>query len=219
LKGSTCFIAAKEAMQHLERHLPEIEKIFTKFRIPKSDYRLFAGFDEGFIRDRRYLEQIHITIRFKPRNMTCLLKRLGPILLPFPALIFTDKSFHRLPSSTADVNAIIRTLYRGLTDDRKTTHTIAATTFLLKNVDMNVGGSSQRNTSDGDREGEPDPEPTESDKSWNSRIAFDIVSNLHDPSRLEDIQALRLQGELMIEVGSPTGFIYHTFLRSLIENF
>ena len=210
-------------MQHLERHLPEIEKIFTKFRISKFDYHLFAGFEERLLQGDRYLEQIHIAIRFKPRNMTCLLKRLGPILLPFSAIIFTDKSFHCLPSSTADLDAIVCTMSRGFTDDMKTTHTISASTFLSKNVDMggalNVGGLSHQNTSDGDREGETNPGPTEINKSWNSRIAFDIVSDLHDPSQPKGIQALQLQGEIIIEVWNTLAFIHHTFLRSLIENF
>ena len=30
----------------------------------KSDYHIFAGFDEGLIEGSRYLDQIHITIRF-----------------------------------------------------------------------------------------------------------------------------------------------------------
>ena len=192
-------------MQHLEQHLSKIEKIFTKFRIPKSDYQLFAGFDEGLLRECCYLDQIHVNIRFKPRNMTCFLKRLGPILLPFSAVIFTDKSIHRLPPSVTDLDP------RRTTDNMKTTHTISAITFLSKNVDvggaLNVGGLSRQNTSDGDREGESDPEPTEIDKSWNSRIAFDIVSNLRDPSQLKGIHALQLQGELVIEVGSPTFYL------------
>jgi len=154
--------------------------------------------------------------------MTCLLKRLGPILLPFSAVIFTDKSFHFLPSSPADLYAVVHTMSRRFTDNMKT-HMLSSSTLLSKNVDMggalNVRGSSQQNTSDGDREGEPNPESTEIDKSWSSRIEFDIVSNLHDPSQPKGIQALQLQGELMIEVWIPTDFYPSYFLRSLIENF
>jgi len=94
--------------------------------------------------------------------------------------------------------------------DKMKTHMLSSSTLLSKNVDvggaLNVRGSSQQNTSDGDREGEPNPESTEIDKSWSSRIAFDIVSNLHDPSQPKGIQALQLQGELMIEVWIPTDF-------------
>ena len=93
---------------------------------------------------------------------------------------------------------------RSLTDDMKTTHTISPSTFLSKNVDMgeasNVGGSSQQNTSDSNKKGRPNLEPTEINKSWNSRIAFDIVSDMHDPSQSKGIQILQLQGELVIEV-------------------
>ena len=143
--------------------------------------------------------------------MTCFLKRLGPILLPFSAVIFTDKSIYRLPPSVTDLDP------RRTTDNMKTTHTISATIFLSKHVDvggaLNFGGLGWQNISDGDREGEPDPEPTEIDKSWNSRIAFDIVSNLRDPSQLKGIHALQLQGELVIEVWSPTSFYPSYFFQ------
>ena len=185
-------------MQHLERHLPEIEKIFTKFRIQKSDYHLFAGFDEGILQGCYvFLEQIHIAIRFKPRTIACLLKHLRPILLPFSAIIFTDKSVHHLPSTY---------LCYPLIDVRPThmiaSHTISSSTSLSKYVDMDGAlnvGSIAKNTSDGDKV----DERTEIDKSWNSRIVLNIVSDLHDPSQPDGIQSLQLQGEILIKVWTP----------------
>ena len=68
------------------------------------------------------------------------------------------------------------------TDDMKTTHMLSSSDSLSKNVEM--GGV----LNVGSKQGEPNPEPTEIDKSWNSKIAFDIVSDLHDPSQPEGIQ-------------------------------
>ena len=134
--------------------------------------------------------------------MAALLSHLAPILAPFPALIVTDKSFHCLPSSVADLNAIARTMIHRFTDNIETTREISSSISLSKNVD--TGGSSSQNASDSGKGSEPypTPEPPEIDGSWNSKIAFNIVSDLHDPSKPQGIQTLQLQGKLMIEVYS-----------------
>ena len=107
--GTTCCIAAVKALQHLEDNLAAITDVFSAFRISPSDYRLCAGFDEGLIQNGLgLLEQIHVLIRSEPQQIESLLQQLESTFSPFSAIIFTQNSVHRIPSTTAKFNAIAR---------------------------------------------------------------------------------------------------------------
>jgi hypothetical protein len=59
-------------LQHLQQNLSQIEEIFAEFQTPKSNYHLFAGFNENLV------EEIHILVHTKFPDT--LLSRLAPIL-------------------------------------------------------------------------------------------------------------------------------------------
>jgi hypothetical protein len=55
------WIAAERALQHVQENQFQIEAAFATHGIKKSDYALYAGFDESVIHaEVGYLEQIHV---------------------------------------------------------------------------------------------------------------------------------------------------------------
>ena len=108
-EGFARFAVAQEAMQHLEQNFATFQKIFTDFNIPEFEYQLLAGFDEDIIRSRLgYLNQIHVILRSEPQDMNRFLLCLHPALKNFTAIIFTNKSTYRLPSSPEEFHEIVR---------------------------------------------------------------------------------------------------------------
>lgn len=101
-----CWIVAKNAQQHVIKQSLSISETFKRYGIPKSAYRVQAGFDESLIASGVcYLEQIHI---FVVVDVTVgvaaspLLSALGRICSPFSSILFTNSGSHRLPSYKED---------------------------------------------------------------------------------------------------------------------
>lgn len=91
------WIAAERALQHLQANQSQIEATFATYGIKKSDYVLYAGFDESVIHaEVGYLEQIHV---FSSASIiaTSLLSQLGKIFSPFSSILFTESSVYELP--------------------------------------------------------------------------------------------------------------------------
>ncbi|KDR78043.1 hypothetical protein GALMADRAFT_224437 [Galerina marginata CBS 339.88] len=95
----TCWIAAEHALCHIQKNRLQIDSAFSERNIQKSQYAIFAGFDESLIQDGiGYLEQIHIFTSADLVTNSPLLAELGKILSPFSSLLFTESSHpHRLP--------------------------------------------------------------------------------------------------------------------------
>ena len=99
MEGATCLIAAGHALLHIEKHRTQIETVFQRHNIKKSQYDARAGFNESCIRDGLgFLQQIYIFTTLSTILATSsLLTELGKILSPFSSVIFTEESSFPLP--------------------------------------------------------------------------------------------------------------------------
>jgi hypothetical protein len=103
MEGATCWIVAKHALLHIEKHHTQIEMVFQCHNIEKSQYAVYAGFDESCIRDGLgFLEQIHIFTLSTILVTSPLLVELGKILSPFSSILFTNSSSFLLPVYKTD---------------------------------------------------------------------------------------------------------------------
>ncbi len=80
----------------------------------------------------------------------------------------------------------------------------------------------ERDTSpDNSKEGGTDPEPEspDIDGSWDTRISFDVLSNLTEASKADSapFQTLQIRGEVMIQVWTPC-ILPSYFSYNQIEN-
>jgi hypothetical protein len=93
-----CWIAAEHALRHIQKSRPQIDAAFSQKNIQKSEYALFAGFDESLIQEGiGYLEQIHIFTSEVIVADPPFLTQLGKILSPFSSILFSESSHpHRL---------------------------------------------------------------------------------------------------------------------------
>jgi hypothetical protein len=208
-------------MQHLEQNCATFQKIFTDFNIPESEYQLLAGFDEDIIQHRLgYLNQIHVILRFEPRDVDRFLLCLSSALKNFTAIIFTDKSTHRLPSAPEEFHEIVRA------NTHKTPYGISTLSqYVGMGGSVNVGPSGGNNGQDRPNDstrkgkeqerdsedpsiphdsskdvGEPGPEfpgPGSSD-AQSAELAFQVSANLLQNGI--PFQLLQVQGALKIKV-------------------
>ena len=89
----TCWIAAEKALRHIQNNRPQIDSVFLRRGIQKSQYAVLAGFDEPPIQDGiGCLEQVHIFTSADVAADSTLLDDLGKILSPFPSVLFTESS-------------------------------------------------------------------------------------------------------------------------------
>ena len=94
---TTFWIAAEHALQHIQKNQSQIEAAFATHHISKSQYVLYAGFDESLIHaEIGYLEQIHV-FSSASAIATSLLSQLGRIFSPFSSILFTESSVYELP--------------------------------------------------------------------------------------------------------------------------
>ena len=99
---STFWIAAEHALQHIQKNQSQIEAAFATHHISKSEYVLYAGFDESLIHaEIGYLEQIHVFSSVSP-IATSLLSQLGRIFSLFSSILFTESSIYELPVYKSD---------------------------------------------------------------------------------------------------------------------
>lgn len=103
METTTCWIAAENALQHIQKNLPQIEDIFKRYHIEKTQYGLYAGFDEYcFQANVGLLEQVHIFTLSMIPSTSPLLSELGKVLSPFSSILFTESSALFLPIYKAD---------------------------------------------------------------------------------------------------------------------
>jgi hypothetical protein len=100
---ATCWIAAEHALHHVEKNFSQIEMVFLSHNIEKSQYSIYAGFDESLIRAGvGYLEQIHLFTTANVAPQSPLLSQLGKILSPFSSILFTASNTLRPPVYKTD---------------------------------------------------------------------------------------------------------------------
>jgi len=81
----------------------KIATIFSRWRIPESDYAVCAGFDEDLIRAGvGYLEQIHVFTSASLANKGGLLHELGKVFTPFSAILFAPSTSCPIPTFKKD---------------------------------------------------------------------------------------------------------------------
>jgi len=84
---ATCWIAAEHPLRHVEKSRHQIESTFAHCNIGKSEYAVYAGFDESCIQSGSgYLEQIHVFALSKILVNSPLLAELGKVLSPFSSI-------------------------------------------------------------------------------------------------------------------------------------
>jgi len=77
--------------------MSSVSDIFDR-QIPKSEYAVYAGFDESLIKSGvGYLEQIHVFVSAEVEANSALLEELGREFSPFSSILFTGSSCYRIP--------------------------------------------------------------------------------------------------------------------------
>jgi len=209
--------------------LPQIDKIFSDFQIPRSEYGVCAGFDQEKIR-LGFFEQIQVFIRSEVHDM---LLDLASIFAPFPAILFTEISSYDIPVSEA----------AGSTDTH--THPMAICLTCASQSDPPKGfGSkmeSNRQNSGNNNEGSTDKwEESNEDKpsnrnenglgqgresepsgeegnraNWKADLSWDVISEIcsSQPGEPRAVsQSLGTKGRILIEVYVHCYFYLSHFL-------
>ena len=78
--------------------MSSVADIFDRSQIQKSEYTVYAGFDESLIKSGvGYLEQIHVFVSAEVDANSPLLAELGRLFSPFSSILFTSSSWYRMP--------------------------------------------------------------------------------------------------------------------------
>ena len=78
--------------------MSSVSEIFDRLHIPKSEYAVYAGFDESLIKSGvGYLEQIHVFVSAEVDAHSPLLAELGGLFSPFSSILFTGSSWYHMP--------------------------------------------------------------------------------------------------------------------------
>jgi len=100
------WIGAEHALLHVERNRSRIETVFQRHDIEKSQYAVYAGFDESCIRrGLGFFEQIHIFTLSTILATSPLLTELGQSFSP------TLPHFHSLSTKLVEQAGIGITLF------------------------------------------------------------------------------------------------------------
>jgi len=85
--------------------MSSVSEIFDRSQIQKSEYAVYAGFDESLIKSGvGYLEQIHVFVSAEVDANSPLLVELGRIFSPFSSILLTGSSWYRMPVFKAGVD-------------------------------------------------------------------------------------------------------------------
>jgi len=88
--------------------MSSVSKIFDRSQIQKSEYAVYAGFDESLIKSGvGYIEQIHVFISAEIDANSPLLAELGRLFSPFSSILFTGSSWYRMPVFKASADGDI----------------------------------------------------------------------------------------------------------------
>jgi hypothetical protein len=88
--------------------MSSVSEIFDRLQIQKSEYAVYAGFDESLIKSGvGYLEQIHVFVSAEVDANSPLLAELGRLFSPFSSILFTGSSWYRMPVFKAGVDGDI----------------------------------------------------------------------------------------------------------------
>jgi hypothetical protein len=187
---ATCWIAAEHALQHIERYRLQIETTFEHYNIRRSQYAVYAGFDESCIRrGSGYLEQIHIFTLSTILATSPLLTELGKILSPFSSIIFTESSRFSLPVYKDDGTIwefdelVFKMASKYL--DHGSTAPMRPTVISLSETGNNKADESQQDSGDGNGENDEkkDSRGSEEKRKRQNRDNGNGGENPGDPSR------------------------------------
>jgi len=82
-----------------------VSEIFDRLQIQKSEYAVYAGFDESLIKSGvGYIEQIHVFVSAEVDANSSLLAELGRLFSPFSSILFTGSSWYHMPVFKPGVN-------------------------------------------------------------------------------------------------------------------
>ena len=85
--------------------MSSVSEIFDRSQIRKSEYAVYAGFDESLIKSGvGYIEQIHVFVSAEVDANSPLLAELGRLFSPFSSILFTGSSWYRMPVFKAGSN-------------------------------------------------------------------------------------------------------------------
>jgi len=85
--------------------MSSVSEILDRSQIQKSEYAVYAGFDEFLIKSGvGYIEQIHVFVSAEVDANSPLLAELGRLFSPFSSILFTGSSRYRMPVFKAGVD-------------------------------------------------------------------------------------------------------------------
>jgi len=88
--------------------MKSVSEIFDRLQIQKSEYAVYAGFDESLIKSGvGYIEQIHVFILAEIDANSPLLAELGRLFSPFSSILFTGSSWYHMPVFKASADGDI----------------------------------------------------------------------------------------------------------------
>jgi hypothetical protein len=97
--GKHFIIGTESVLEGIQGKEAVIETAFADFQISRSEYAVFAGFNEALMRSGTgYLPEIHVLYSVDIAHRTeSLVTELGKILSPLPGVLFTPSSTYRIP--------------------------------------------------------------------------------------------------------------------------
>jgi hypothetical protein len=105
LGTTTYWIAAEHALKHARNNMSSVSEIFDRSQIQKSEYAVYAGFDESLIKSGvGYIEQIHVFVSAALDADSPLLAELGRLFSPFSSILFTGSCQYHMPVFKAGVD-------------------------------------------------------------------------------------------------------------------
>jgi len=88
--------------------MSSVSEIFDRSQIQKSEYAVYAGFDEFLIKSGvGYIEQIHVFVSAEVNADSPLLAELGRLFSPFSSILFTGSCQYHMPVFKAGVDGDI----------------------------------------------------------------------------------------------------------------
>jgi len=85
--------------------MSSVSEVFDRSQIQKSEYAVYAGFDESLIKSGvGYIEQIHVFVSAEVDANSPLLTELGRLFSPFSSILFTGSSWYCMPVFQAGVD-------------------------------------------------------------------------------------------------------------------
>ena len=216
LEARSSIVAAENAFKHLERKSSVIDKIFSSYGIPESNYGISAGFDQTFPKCwLGHREEIHIFIHSGKKSkcaIKSLLSKLGSIISPFPGIVF--KTVASEPHSVITLPATNSPTYSEIVPIA-----ISSTAYTLRGQSDDVGLQGGKGNKIRDGEGDQlglgsRPPGGEGDlvKHFNAEVTIDVNAEIcaSPPGQVdrEVTQRFCTNGKFAIKVLASFSFIF-----------